>query len=62
MNTGTWRVYTIVDGKETLVYRDRWMPTVDDMDVVSKVRGKKYKVLNPQGKDVTECFAYGTPT
>ncbi len=57
-----WKVYVIENGKEKLVYHDRWMPTIDDMSVVAKVRGKTYKVISPEGKDVTSHFPYGTPT
>jgi hypothetical protein len=57
-----WKVYVIEDKKEKLVYNNRWMPTIDNMEVVSKVRGKKYKVVSPEGKDVTSSFPYGTPT
>lgn len=57
-----WKVYVIEDGKEKLVYNDRWCPTIDNMSVVAKVRGKKYKVVSPQGKDVTTSFRYGMET
>lgn len=60
--TALWKVYIIEDTAEKLIYHNRWMPTIDDMAVVAAVRGKKYKVLSPEGKDVTEHFRYGTPT
>lgn len=57
-----WKVYIVENGKEKLIYNNRWMPTTDDMAVVDKVRGKKYKVVSPQGKDVTASFPYGIET
>ena len=57
-----WKVFVLENGKEKLIYNNRWMPTIDDMSVVAKVRGKKYKVLSPNGKDVTSNFPYGMPT
>jgi hypothetical protein len=57
-----WKVYVIENGKERLIYNSQWMPTVDDMSVVAKVRGKKYKVISPKGVDVTEHFPYGIET
>lgn len=57
-----WTVYVIENGKQRLIYRSRWSPTIDDMEVVHKVRGKTYRVLNPSGVDVTASFRYGTPT
>ena len=59
---GLWKVLVIEGAKEKLIYHDRWMPTIDDMSVVAKVRGKKYKVLSPAGKDVTSSFPYGIET
>lgn len=57
-----WKVYVIENGKEKLIYNSRWTPTIDDMSLVSKVRGKKYKVITPDGKDATDSFPYGSPT
>lgn len=58
-----WQVLVIQkNGKEKRVYHGRWTPTCDDMAVVAAVRGKKYKVLDPQGKDVTQFFPYGIET
>jgi hypothetical protein len=57
-----WKVFIIENGKEKMIYRSRWMPTTDDMAVVAAVRGKKYKVLSPHGKDVTSSFNYGEET
>jgi hypothetical protein len=57
-----WKVYVLENGKEKCIYNSRWTPTIDDMSVVAAVRGKVYKVINPQGKDVTKYFPYGTPT
>ncbi len=57
-----WKVFIIENGVEKLIYKSRWMPTVDDMSVVAKVRGKKYKVISPTGKDVTSGFPYGIET
>jgi len=57
-----WQVLVIEGDKERVVYRDRWMPTTDNMQVVGRVRGKKYKVLNPKGEDKTSQFHYGQET
>jgi hypothetical protein len=57
-----WKVYIIEKGKEKLIYNDRWAPTIDNMSVVAKVRGKTYKVVSPEGKDVTQHFPYGMET
>lgn len=57
-----WKVFTIENGKEKLIYHKQWMPTTDDMSVVAKVRGKKYKVVAPDGRDVTGSFHYGEET
>lgn len=65
-----WKVYILEnDASESLglpvwhcVYFDRWMPTCDNMELVSRVAGKTYRVLNPTGKDVTESFPYGVET
>jgi hypothetical protein len=58
-----WKVFIIkADGSEKLIYHKRWMPTTDDMAVVSAVRGKKYKVVSPAGEDVTRHFRYGEET
>lgn len=58
-----WKVFIVnADGSLRQIYSGRYTPTIDDMAIVRAVQGKKYKVLNPQGKDVTEHFPYGTPT
>ncbi len=57
-----WKVYIMEDGEWKLVYRDRWSPTIDNGNVVAKVRGKLYKVISPRGEDCTRSFPYGTPT
>lgn len=57
-----WKVFIVENGREKLIYHKKWMPTTDDMSVVAKVRGKKYKVLTPDGRDVTGSFNYGEPT
>jgi hypothetical protein len=69
MNGINWKVYVVeessADGGPTssrLVYSDRWMPTIDNMAIVSAVRGRKYRVVAPDGTDKTHLFPYGTPT
>ena len=57
-----WQVFVIEGGKEKRIYNNRYMPTCDDMSVVAAVRGKKYRVVSPQGKDVTSSFPYGIET
>lgn len=57
-----WKVYIVENGKEKLIYNDRWMPTTDNMYIVTAVRGKEYKVITPDGKDATSSFRYGEET
>jgi len=57
-----WKVIVFEDGRQRTVYREKWMPTVDNMQVVAEVRGKPYKVFNPKGEDVTSLFHYGVET
>mgnify|MGYP001565342192 CR=1 FL=1 len=58
-----WKVFIInANGSKKMIYNDRWAPTIDSMDIAYAVRGKRYKVLNPQGKDVTSSFPYGEET